>query len=424
MERARAENTLTADLLVVGGGMAGMTAAIEASEVGRKVILLEKGPSLGGAVTRMHQYFPKLCPPLCGLEINYKRLRTNKNVRVMTLTEVQSISGSPGNYLVQLKINPRFVNERCTACGACAKVCGIERDNEHNWGMDKTTAIYLPHQMAYPMRYVVDPRHAADSRMKVCVEACEYGAIELNQRPRTVAAEVGSIIWATGWVPYDAAKIVNLGFGRIPNVITNVMMERLAAEDGPTGGKIMRPSDKAEIRSIAFVQCAGSRDDNHLPYCSAVCCLASMKQAAYVREQYPDAEISVFYIDVRSPGRLEDFYVKMQQDEKIHFLRGKVAQITEEYNGDVTLEAEDTLTGTIQKVTASMAVLATGMVPATATDKPPINIETDEYGFLLQKNDVPIIGAGTVVRPREISATVQDGTGAALKGIIAAGTSR
>jgi quinone-modifying oxidoreductase subunit QmoA len=420
MAELPAENSLTAAILVVGGGMAGMTAAIEVSEVGREVILLEKGPSLGGAVARMNQYFPKLCPPFCGMEINYKRLRTNKNVRVLTLAEVESISGSPGNYQVRIRLNPRFVNEKCTACGECAKVCEIERDNEHNWGMDKTKAIYLPHQMAYPMRYVVDPAFAADPKMKACADACEYGAIELDQQPQTVTANVGSIVWATGWVPYDATKIENLGFGKVPNVITNVMMERLAAPDGPTDGKIQRPADGAGITSIAFVQCAGSRDENHLPYCSTVCCMASMKQATYVREQYPEAEIYVFYIDIRSPGRLEDFYVKMQRDEKMHFLRGKVAKVTAEGNGDVTLEAEDTLTGKIQQVTVNMAVLATGMVPATAAEKPPIDVEMDDYGFLLQKDGAALIGAGTVVRPLEVSATVQDATGAALKGIIAA----
>ncbi|MFC1476175.1 NAD(P)-binding protein [Candidatus Zixiibacteriota bacterium] len=420
-EQAPAGNSLSAAILVVGGGMAGMTAAIEASEVSKEIILLEKGPSLGGAVSRMNQYFPKLCPPNCGVEINYKRLRTNKNVRVLTLAEVESISGSPGNYQVQIRVNPRFVNEKCTACGECAKVCEIERDNEHNWGMDKTKAVYLPHQMAYPMRYVVDPAFAADPKMKVCADACEYGAVELDQQPQAVTANVGAIVWATGWVPYDATKIENLGFGKVPNVITNVMMERLAASDGPTGGKIQRPSDNAEISSVAFVQCAGSRDDNHLPYCSAVCCMASMKQATYIREQYPEAEINVFYIDIRSPGRLEDFYMKMQQDEKMHFLRGKVAKVTAGVNGDVTLEAEDTLTGKIQTATVNMAVLATGMVPATAAAKPPIDVETDEYGFLVQRDGASIIGAGTTVRPLEVSATVQDGTGAALKGIISAG---
>ena len=149
-------------------------------------------------------------------------------------------------------------------------------------------------------------------------------------QPRTITAKVGAIVWATGWKPYDATKMDNLGFGSYPNVITNVMMERYASENGPTEGKIVRPSDGAEISKIGFVQCAGSRDENHLPYCSAVCCLASMKQATYVRERYPDAEIHLFYIDVRAPGRMEDFYTKVQEDEKFFFHRGKVGKITED----------------------------------------------------------------------------------------------
>jgi quinone-modifying oxidoreductase subunit QmoA len=417
-EVAAADTSLSAAILVVGGGMAGMTAAIEASEVGKQIILVEKGPSLGGAVARVNQYFPKLCPPFCGIEMNFRRLRSNKNVRMLTLAEVEEISGSPGNYQVKIRVNPRYINEKCTCCGDCAKVCEIERDNEHNWGMDKTKAIYLPHEMAFPARYVIDPAFVNDDRMKACVDACTYDAIDLEMQPRTITAQVGAIIWATGWTPYDAAKMENLGFGKIPNVITNVMMERLAADNGPTAGKIVRPSDKGEITSIAFIQCAGSRDDNHLPYCSAVCCMASMKQATYVRERYPEADIYIFYIDIRSPGRLEDFYVKVQGDEKIHFLRGKVAKITEAGNGDVTLEAEDTLTGKMQKATVNMAVLATGMVPAA---KPPIDVPTDDYGFMLADGKPGIFGAGTTVRPVEVSATVQDGTGAAIRGIIAAG---
>jgi len=417
-EVAAADTVISAAILVVGGGMAGMTAAIEASEVGKEVILLEKGPSLGGAVARINQYFPKLCPPFCGIEMNFRRLRSNNKVRMITLAEVEGISGSPGNYEVKIRVNPRYVNEKCTACGDCAKVCEIERDNEYNYGMDKTKAIYLLHEMAFPARYVVDPAYANDDRMKACVEACKYDAIELDMQPRTITAQVGSIVWATGWTPYDATKLEHLGFGKIPNVITNVMMERLAADNGPTAGKIVRPSDGGEISSIAFVQCAGSRDENHLPYCSAVCCMASMKQATYVRERYPEADVYIFYIDIRSPGRLEDFYVKIQGDEKVKFLRGKVGSITEAGNGDVTLEAEDTLTGKMQKATVNMAVLATGMVPSA---KPPIDVPTDEYGFMLAEGTPGIIGAGTTVRPVEVAGTVQDGTGAAIRGIIAAG---
>ncbi|UCC44772.1 MAG: CoB--CoM heterodisulfide reductase iron-sulfur subunit A family protein, partial [Candidatus Zixiibacteriota bacterium] len=299
---------IEADTLVVGAGIAGMTTAIETSEVGKRVILVEREPSIGGRVAAMNEYFPKMCPPSCGLEINLRRLRTNARVTILTLAEVEKVSGEPGAYEIQIMLSPRFVNAKCTACGECEKVCEIERDSVFDYGLRKTKAIYLPHTMAFPQRYLVDPGFAGDDRMKKCVEACEYDAIDLDMKPRTITAKVGAIVWATGWRPYDATRLDNLGFGQYDNVISNVMMERYASVTGPTEGKIVRPSDGKEVAKIGFVQCAGSRDDNHLPYCSSVCCLASMKQARYIRAQYPDAEIHLFYIDVRSPGRMEDFY--------------------------------------------------------------------------------------------------------------------
>jgi len=413
------ENQIKADTLVVGGGIAGMTTAIETAEIGKNVMLLEKTPTLGGRVASMNYYFPKLCPPTCGIEINLKRIRSNPFIRVLTLAEIEKVVGKPGDFEVTIKLNPRYVNDKCTACGECEKVCEIERDNDFNYGLDKTKAVYMPHLMAYPPRYVIDPEYVKDERMKKCAEACKYDAIELDMQPQTITAKVGAIVWATGWKPYDATKIDNLGFGKYDNVITNVIMERLASENGPTKGKLLRPSDNKEINNIGFVQCAGSRDENHLPYCSAICCLASMKQATYIRERYPEAEIHIFYIDVRSPGRLEDFYVQRQEDEKIHFHRGKVASITEvPGQKNLILEAEDTLTGKITKTEVEMAVLATGMVPNTADEQPPLDTPLDEFGFIAPDTDNGIIGTGVASRPVDVATTVQESTGAALKAII------
>jgi quinone-modifying oxidoreductase subunit QmoA len=411
---------ITTDLLVVGGGISGMTAAIEASELGKETVLVEIEPFLGGRVARMHQYFPKLCPPVCGLEINYKRLRQNHKVRILTMTRVEEVNGRAGDYTVRLTVQPRYINENCTACGECARVCKIEVPDEYNYGLTKRKAVYMP-QMAFPPIYAADAGHVKDADFQACVDACRYNAFDLNMQTRTITVKTRSIVWATGWKPYDADKLDTLGFGKYPNVITNVMMERLAAADGPTQGKIRRPSDQGPVTKVGFVQCAGSRDENHLPYCSGVCCAASIKQAFYVREQYPEAEIHIFYIDVRTPGRLEDFYVKSDADEKIFFHRGKVAQIREVPNsGNLMVVAENTLTGEISEMEVDLAVLATGMVPNSATDALPADTPRDEWGFILPGAPSGVAAAGVSARPLDVAASVQSATGALIESLLAA----
>jgi quinone-modifying oxidoreductase subunit QmoA len=412
---------ITADILVVGGGISGITAAIEASEMGKTVVLAEKEAFLGGRVARMHQYFPKLCPPLCGLEINYRRLRSNESVKVMTLTSVGEISGQPGDYEIKLNMQPRFINEHCTACGDCEKACSMEVSDEYNYGMGRRKAVYMPY-MAYPPIYAADASAVKESAFKAAVDACKYDAFDLNMPPKMITVKASSIIWATGWKPYDAARIDYLGFGKFANVITNVMLERLAAQDGPTGGKILRPSDGAAPGKVVFVQCAGSRDENHLPYCSAVCCAASIKHANYLRAQYPDAEIHLYYIDVRTPGRLEDFYVLAGQDPKMVFHRGKVAEVREVSGSkNLIVAAENTLTGVITEMEADLVVLATGMVPNTAEIKPPLDTPLDEWGFILPGAPSGIVGAGVASRPFDVAASVQDASGAVIRALLTQG---
>ncbi len=408
-------------VLVIGGGISGITAAIEASEAGCDVVLVEKNPYLGGRVAQMHQYFPKLCPPSCGLEINLRRMRSSTSIECLTLSEVEKITGGPGRYRATIRRNPRRVNRKCTACGACVEVCPVERPDEFNCGMSSTKAVYLPFDMAYPLQYVIDGSACLGTECGKCVPACPYQAIDLEMKPERLDVEVQAVIWATGWEPFDAAKIEGLGFGEAPNVISNLMMERLASSGGPTAGKIQRPSDGKGIESVAFVQCAGSRDENYLKHCSGVCCTASLKQARYVREQYPDAEIYIFYIDIRSPGRLEDFYAELQKDEKLHLIKGKVAKVAEDSaSGDVVVEAEDTLSGRRIAQRVGLVVLATGIVPVD----PAVRIELDaglrrdEHGFLT--GDQPLaglVGSGCAKRPADVASCVRDATGAALKAL-------
>ncbi|HEY5998274.1 MAG TPA: CoB--CoM heterodisulfide reductase iron-sulfur subunit A family protein [bacterium] len=402
----------TKAVLVVGGGISGITVAVETAEAGWPVVLIERGPSLGGRVAANHLYFPKMCPPPCGLEINYQRLRKRPEIRVLTLAEVTKLEGGTAT----ISVKPRYVNEKCTACGKCAEVCPVERPNPHNAGLDTTKAAYLPHASAYPQRFAIDMSVCKGAACNKCAEACAYGAIELDMKERTVEVPVGAAVVATGWLPYDAKRLDVLGFGVAKNVITNAIMERLAAPAGPTGGKILRPSDGQPPKRVVFVQCAGSRDRLHLPYCSAVCCTASLKQAGYVRALYPDAELTMCYIDVRTPGRLEDFYVKARDEHKITMLKGKVAKITEDAAGTVTLEVEDVLGGTKRHLAADLVVLATGMPPATPGGLP--GVAYDANGFATgASGQVPVFAAGCAKKPVDVAGAVQDATGVALKAI-------
>ncbi len=408
-------------IMVVGGGISGLTTALEAAEVGYEVFIVEKNPYLGGRVAQLNQYFPKLCPPTCGLEINFRRIKDNPNIKFFTLAEVERVSGSPGNYDVAVKLNPRYVNENCTGCGDCADACQAELPNEFNFGMDKTKGAYLPFEMAFPARYVISPQIIGTEDAKRCQQACKYDAVDLEMKAKTINLKVGAIVWATGWEPYDAARIDNLGYGRYPNIITNMMLERLASPNGPTKGKILRPSDDKAPESVAFVQCAGSRDENHLPYCSYICCMASLKHATYIRERYPETKIYIFYIDLRTPGyRYEKFYKKIKEDENVFFIKGKVAEVEQAAdNHQITVVAENAVTGEKIRKTVDLVVLATGMQPTTANAKLPADeLKYTEDGFII--NDFEqggMFAAGCANKPADVVSSNQNATGMALKAI-------
>jgi quinone-modifying oxidoreductase subunit QmoA len=404
--------------MVVGGGISGLTAALEAAECGKQVLLIEKAPTVGGRVGQMYKYFPKLCFPTCGLEIQYRRLKANKNIRLMTMTEVSGVSGDAGNYTVDLKVAPRYVNENCTACGDCGNAVEAEVDNAHNYNMSKRKAAYLPHNMAYPQRYVIDPSIIGTADADKAKEACKVGAVDLDMQEETQQVTVGAIIWSTGWKPYDAAKIQPYGYDRYDNVISNVEFERMMDPMGPTGGKLQR-ADGSTPKNIAFIQCAGSRDRNHLKHCSRICCMASLKQTTYVAEQLGDeCKSTIYYIDIRAIDRIDDFHQKVKQDPNVSFVKSKVANVVSGSDGNVILNGVDTEGYNRYANEHDLVVLATGMESTVPAGVLPEGTVINEHGFIdADESNGGIFGAGCSSDALDVNRAAQNATAAALRAI-------
>jgi len=400
----------TKPVLVIGGGMSGVTAATEIAETGREVILLEELPYLGGQVIRMNNYFPKLCPPACGMEINFRRIRQNSRITVIPEAKLESLGGEKGNFRAVILKVPRYVNDRCTACGLCTEVCPVQIPDTFNAGFSLTKAIHLPHAMAYPMKYHIDGPSCLRDNCAKCVEVCSYGAIDLAAKEERIETEVSSVIYATGWHSYDAGKIPELKYNESADIVSNTEFERLLATAGSEKGKLLRPSDGKPVKEVVFVQCAGSRDENHLPYCSAVCCTASMKHALNVVNLDKDSHCTICYIDLRVSGRNEDFLKKVETHERISLKRGKVAKII---CGKENLEAvaEDSLSGKRITYTADLIVLATGLVPNTEQ----IGLQKNDYGFVTEDDGAGIFATGCTRKPLDVSASVKDVTAKVMK---------
>jgi len=410
-------------LLVVGAGIAGITAALEAAEAGAEVILVEREPTVGGRVLRSHQYFPKLCPPSCGMEINLRRLEGTPRVRVITSARIAAAERTDAGWKVTLAVDPAFVNSRCTCCGDCEQACTTTVPDPFNLARSTVKAIRLPHLHAWPRRYVFDRAACSDAEAAAIAAACRYGAVDLAATPTAETFAVGAVVLATGWRPYPVERLPELGGGLLPDVIANVELERFASPAGPTQGRILRPSDGRPPSRVAFVQCAGSRDVNHLPYCSSVCCLASLKQALYVKEQLPEAEVSIYSIDLRTPGRNEDLLRKVAALAGVRLVKGKVGAV-QAAGSSLRLRVEDVEAERIVEAEADLVVLATGMVPSTVGDELPLLTRRDEDGFALDDPQAGIAVAGVARRPEDVAASVRDATAAAARAIAAAARGR
>lgn len=401
-------------ILVVGGGFSGITAALEAAEVGYDVYIVEKSPYLGGRVMQLNKYFPKLCPPSCGLEVQYQRIKNNPRVKFFTQAEVSNVAGSSGKYTVTVTLSPRGTATANADLAALAESLEGQQKDEFNYGLAPRKPLFMDVPFAFPNRYVLDKTGLSEGDSQ---KLAKSAFVDLNDTAKDIELEVGAIILATGWQAYDATNLTNLGAGGVSNCISNMQMERLASANGPTEGAITRPSDGKAPKKVCFVQCAGSRDENHLNYCSYICCMASLKQALYLREQYPDCECTVYYIDMRTPERYDKFLRRVREDDKINLVKGKVAGVEAAPSGDVVVEVEDAVSGIKKKVTYDIVVLATGMQPSLAGKKLPFDVPLDEDGFVIGGEERGIFVAGCAKKPLDVMKSAQSATGAAMQAI-------
>lgn len=412
-------------VLVIGGGIAGITAALSLAKMGIPVVLIEKSPSIGGKMAMLHETFPTLDCAQCILTPLMAEVSRHPLVKIYTLTELDSVEGHVGRFRVKLRIKPRGVKiGDCRLCGFCERVCPVEVPSEFNRGLSKRKAIYIPFAQAVPSAYVVDFDHC--TKCGRCIRVCPVKAIDLEQREEVVEEEVGAIILATGYELYPAEKIPEYGYGSIGDVVDSLQFERILDVQGPTKGEIKRPSDGKPVRRIVFIQCVGSRDVNHLPYCSKICCMYTAKHALLFLERVPGSEAYVFYIDVRTGGKgFEEFYKRVQEEGAV-YVKGRVSRIYRDSSaGDLVVEGYDLLDNRELALRADLVVLAPGMVSLLDRKLAELlKIPVDQYMFAsevhpkLRPVETPTPGvliAGTVQGPKDIPETIAQAASAAAK---------
>jgi heterodisulfide reductase subunit A len=421
--------------LVVGGGIAGIQAALEIADAGFPVYLVEREPSIGGHMAQFDKTFPTLDCSACILTPKMVLAGNNPNITLLTYSEVQKVDGYVGNFAVTIKKRARYIKtEDCTGCGICWEKCPKKViDDKFEAGLGYRKAVYTPFPQAVPKYPVIDDINCTyyiKGTCKACEKFCPTNAIDFNQKDEIITVEVGNIILATGWDLFDARRVPNYGYGRLANVFTNMEFERLSNSAGPTGGNIVLRDGKTMPKSVGIIHCVGSRDKNYNNYCSAICCMQSLKFAHLVHEK-TGATVYNFYIDIRTPAKAYDEFYQRIIEEGTLFVRGKVAEVTDAARnpgeeGKLIVQVEDTLVGKQRRIPVDMVILSAGLEPrfdSKAVAKT-FGISCSADGWFIERHPKldPVATmtegvyiAGCVQGPKDIPASVVQGAAAAAR---------
>ena len=413
--------------LVIGAGIAGIQAALDLADQGLTVYLVEKRPSIGGRVAQMDKIFPKLDCAASVITPKMVEAAAHPNIRLLAYSEVKEIRRQGKNFKVRIVKQPRYVDEKkCTGCGACSQLCPVEVPNDFDEMMGFRSAIYVEFSNAVPLMYTIDREHCLECEL--CQNLCKVGAIDLRQRPEEMEIDVGAIIVATGFNLFDARNKAEYGYGSCDNVITGLSLERLMDVSGPTGGRLVRPSDGKIPKKVAFIQCVGAQDEKSRNlYCSRVCCMYATKQAETLKKQILGIDVTIYHADVLAfSNRFEEFYLRAKNELGIKYVDGKIGEVRENpVNNNLYIKGVNVESGRPIEDQVELVVLSTGLVPAVADEFGKLlPVKRDEAGFFVASNPnldtvttniAGVFIAGAAGGPKDISESVSQAKVAAVK---------
>ncbi len=418
--------------LVVGGGIAGIQAALDIANAGYETVLVEKDPSIGGHMAQLSETFPTLDCSQCIMTPKMVEVAQHPRIKLLTYSEIEDVSGFVGSFKVKIRKKASYVDrDKCTGCGLCMEKCPSKTPSEFDEGLAMRKAIYTPFPQAVPNKPVLDAAHCTyflkDGKCGICAKICPLSCIDYTQEDEIIEEEVGAIVVATGYDLYPICNIGEYGGGKYPDVITSLQFERMLSASGPTGGEVRRPSDGKVPKEVVFLTCVGSRDpESHMPYCSKVCCMYLTKHAMLYKHKVHDGQAYLFYMDVRTAGKgYEEFYTRASEEDDVLYVRGKVSKVFEE-DGKVMVWGVDTLIGEKVEIAADLVVLGLATVPNPAAKAlaNKLKIHTDEWGFLSEAHPKlrPVESlapgfylAGAAQGPKDIPEAVAQASAAASK---------